>query len=266
MLDPDSTCKSSDGRADALPARDPTLSAHSKDELAGLLRKVAEGDREAFRRLYALTSGHLLRAARQLLRNRANAEDALQETYLRIWRYSRSYNPAIASPLAWMTQIMRNRAIDIRAARADFVVAIDDVEESAPDGINPITSITGDNISAEVRVSSSHIAECFTRLSGPYRQVLHLSFAHGLSHSEIAARMQIPLGTVKTWLRRALLELKTLVGEKGAQDPARQDKATETVADSENAPEGRASAPPHHGVDSRFPKTRTRNGRVARAN
>lgn len=182
------------------PARQ---TAFQPDCLEGLLAAIAGGDRQAFAELYRLTSGRLYAIALALLRQQEAAEEVLQETYLAIWRTASQYQPERAPALCWLMGIARHRAIEAlrqRRRRAAEVWAEPLAEEALriPD---PQASLAVDHLSHALQ-------ECLRRLSADQRQSIGLAFFHGLSHEELAARLQTPLGTVKSWVRRGLLQLK----------------------------------------------------------
>ena len=191
---------------------DPTDWTERSRELAQLLSRSALGDRAAFARLYERTSAHLFAVVLRINRDRAQAEDILQEAYVNVWRAARSFDAAQSQPLTWLTSIARNRAIDsLRRKRAEPAVqaatATDgeerDVYDSlASDDPGPLELLSR---AADAR----DLAACMERLSAPQRQSLALAFYDGLSHAEVAAHMAEPLGTVKSWLRRSLLSLRS---------------------------------------------------------
>jgi RNA polymerase sigma-70 factor (ECF subfamily) len=132
----------------------------------------------------------------------------LQESFVSVWNNAGSYQAGLAAPMTWMTTIVRNRAYDL-LRRVDATVEIDantfdkDVmealESSEP---SPFDALSMDG-------EAKALAQCFSRLEGLHRQAIALAFYHDLSHSEVAERMKLPLGTVKTWVRRGLERLRT---------------------------------------------------------
>lgn len=183
-------------------------------ELGGLLGRAGIGDREAFATLYGKTSAHLFAVVLRINRDRAQAEDILQEVYVNVWRAARTFDAAQSQPLTWLTSIARNRAIDsLRRAQAQpkfqqpFAVDAgtdeeDDVYETVADGSPGPLELLGR--AADARA----LGECMEKLSTLQKQSIALAFFHGLSHAEVAAQLRQPLGTVKSWVRRSLLVLK----------------------------------------------------------
>jgi RNA polymerase sigma factor (sigma-70 family) len=161
----------------------------------------------ALRALYELTGGRLYGVALRVVGNREWAEDVLQETFLNIWRAAADYRSALSPPLAWMGLMARSRALDFlrrRASeRADAGVELDDViAETVPgESPNPL-----DTSQASEQAWALH--ECLRKLEARERELVSLAYFRDLSHSELAAQLRLPLGTVKTWVRRALEQLR----------------------------------------------------------
>lgn len=181
-------------------------------DLAAALARAGLGDRAAFARVYDATCAQLFGIVLRIQRDRALAEDVLQEVYVGAWRAAASYDAAQSTPLGWLASIARNRAIDsLRRAQAQPAVAplpVDDdgdpadpYAQLADDGEGPLALL-------ERAGEARRLADCLGRLTPPQRQSVALAFYDGLSHAEVAARMREPLGTVKSWVRRGLLALK----------------------------------------------------------
>ena len=192
-------------------------------ELAQLLAHSGMGDRAAFKRLYDLTSGHLYAVLLRLQRNRDLADDLLQEVYISAWKAAGSFDAQQSQPMTWLTHIARNKAIDsLRRAQArpqlDSVHAAsghgDDeqpgLDQQLPDdGLGPAELL-------ERASDARDLGHCLEGLSPPQRQSVALAFFDGLSHAEVADQLRQPLGTVKSWVRRALMSLKDCL-ERGAR-------------------------------------------------
>jgi RNA polymerase sigma factor (sigma-70 family) len=184
------------------------LSNTDPQQLRILLASVARRDTAAFRALYDATSPKLFGFALRILNRKELAEEVLQESFVSVWNNAGSYQAGLAAPMTWMTTIVRNRAYDL-LRRVDATVEIDantfdkDVmealESSEP---SPFDALSMDG-------EAKALAQCFSRLEGLHRQAIALAFYHDLSHSEVAERMMLPLGTVKTWVRRGLERLRT---------------------------------------------------------
>jgi RNA polymerase sigma-70 factor (ECF subfamily) len=178
-------------------------SEHSKT-LAQLLARTALRDQAAFTRLYELTSAHLYAAALRILKRPAWAEDVLQESFINIWQRAETYAAEKSQPMTWLTSIVRNRALDWLRRPVPDSVAIDEDEEEwviADEGPTPLELLVS---SAQAR----NVRDCLGSLDAPQQQSIALAFYQGLSHSELARHLGEPLGTVKSWIRRALEKLQ----------------------------------------------------------
>lgn len=170
--------------------------------LLELLADVAAGNKSAFARLYGLTNRKLLGIALRTVADRSLAEDVLQEAYLRVWRNAASYNPAIASPMAWMATIVRHGAIDaLRKRRFEAAGNEDDILTLASDDPDPIDELDF------ARLRPLALA-AFARLPEDKRRLIMLAYLRDQSRRELSIRLGVPANTVKTHLRRALLELR----------------------------------------------------------
>lgn len=185
------------------------------EQLGRWLYGAAHNDAAAFRALYDLTSPKLFGYALRILGKRELAEEALQEGFVAIWHGAASYQAHLAAPMTWMTTIVRNKAFDLLRRSAhdadmDGPVFDADVMQALHDpGVMPIDALL---ISRDAKA----LAYCMARLESMHRQVIGMAFFHDLSHSEVAQQMAMPIGTVKTWIRRGLERLKTCL-VKGSQ-------------------------------------------------
>ena len=184
-------------------------------ELSRLLARAGLGDRVAFATLYEQTSSHLFAVVLRIQRDRAQAEDILQEVYVNVWRGASSFDAAQSQPLTWQTRIARNRAIDsLRRSRtqpqtqspATLAAGADAEDDSVYDTVADSAPGPLDLLSRAAEARS--LEACMEKLSALQRQSVALAFFHGLSHAEVAAQLRQPLGTVKSWVRRALQSLK----------------------------------------------------------
>jgi RNA polymerase sigma factor (sigma-70 family) len=172
--------------------------------------RLADGE-AALRALYDLTSPRLYGVALRVVVNREWAEDVLQEAYLNIWRIAQDYRATLSPPMAWMGVIVRSRALDFlrrRASeRADAGLELSEAitETVAGDSPNPM-----DTSQASEQAWALH--ECLRKLEARQREVVSLAYMRDLSHSELAAQLKLPLGTVKTWIRRSLEQLRGCMG------------------------------------------------------
>lgn len=185
-------------------------------DLSRLLARAGLGDRAAFATLYERTSSHLFAVVLRINRDRGQAEDILQEVYVNVWRAARSFDAAQSQPLTWLTSIARNRAIDsLRRSQTQpqmqtssgALGAGDSEDEDVYDTVADVSPGPLDLLS---RASEARaLDQCMDKLTALQKQSVALAFFHGLSHAEVAAQLRQPLGTVKSWVRRALMSLKT---------------------------------------------------------
>lgn len=195
-------------------AVDPQEWSEKSRDLSRLLGRAGLGDRAAFALLYERTSAHLFGVVLRINRDRAQAEDVLQEVYVNVWRAAQSFDAAQSQPLTWLTSIARNRAIDsLRRKQAEPQTqpaplasdsdeerdVYDDLADNAP---GPLALLSQ---ASDARA----LSQCMKGLSPQQRQSVALAFYDGLSHAEVAEQMKEPLGTVKSWVRRALIALKS---------------------------------------------------------
>jgi RNA polymerase sigma factor (sigma-70 family) len=185
-------------------------------ELSRLLARAGLADRAAFATLYEQTSAHLLGVVLRINRDRAQAEDILQEVYVNVWRAAQSFDAAQSQPLTWLTSIARNRAIDsLRRSntqprlQTNFSNPFPDNDNEDSDVYDTVASDAPGPLDLLSRASDARaLASCMEGLSAQQRQSVALAFFDGLSHAEVADNMRQPLGTVKSWVRRALMSLK----------------------------------------------------------
>jgi RNA polymerase sigma-70 factor (ECF subfamily) len=208
----------------------PTPSADWSDrsrELAQLLARAGLGDRAAFATLYERTSPHLFAVVLRINRDRAQAEDILQEVYVNVWRSAQSFDAAQSQPLTWLTSIARNRAIDsLRRAQTQpqiqSAITSGGEEGEEFDVVDTVADDTAGPLELLSRASDARaLSTCMQGLSAPQRQSVAMAFFDGLSHAEVAEQMKQPLGTVKSWVRRALLALKSCLESAAQRDTAK---------------------------------------------
>jgi len=173
----------------------------SKADIEYLIARVALGDREAFSRLYDAVAPKLLGVALRVLDNRAGAEDAMQEAFVKIWRNAGSYAVTGHSPMTWLITIARNTAID-RLRRRRPVEDLDAMAETLP------AAASCGEAAAMARSEAARIAACLDELDADRRDAVRGAYLEGRSYAELAARHGVPLNTMRTWLRRSLLRLR----------------------------------------------------------
>ncbi|WP_137181189.1 sigma-70 family RNA polymerase sigma factor [Roseomonas sp. AR75] len=170
-------------------------------DLAPLLAAVARGDRAALRGVYERQSVRLFGVANAILRDRDAAADALQDAFLRVARRAGQFDPARGSAEAWLAAIVRHAALDIARARGREIPTDDPAL-----GDQPVEADALDRVAASAE--GRRLRDCLAALEAKNREGILLAFVHGLSHAQIAARLEIPLGTAKAWIRRGLLRLR----------------------------------------------------------
>jgi RNA polymerase sigma-70 factor, ECF subfamily len=178
----------------------------SPQELVWLLAAVAKGDRPAFERLYAATRAKLYGVVLRILRRHDLADEVMQETYLKIWNSAGQFDPALSSPITWMVAIARNRAID--QVRKKTEVSIDEdpaVLDIAADSPDPLAR-------REMTEELRRLLACMGRLDEERRRLVLFAYYDGWSREQLAAKFDKPVNTVKTWLRRALMEIRECLG------------------------------------------------------
>ena len=165
--------------------------------LIELLGATGRLDRQAFSRLYRLTSPKLYGVALRILKNETSAQDCLQESFISVWRQAGSYRSDRAAPMTWLTTIVRNRAIDILRKQPH--------DEVSTEAESELASTTRQLDTAIDRLS---IHKCLAELKPDQRDCMLLAYYEGLTHPELAEQLHLPLGTIKTWIRRGLEQLR----------------------------------------------------------
>lgn len=173
------------------------------DGLQDLLVRVARGDQRAFESLYRDTSGTLLGICLRVLADRAEAEDVLQEVYVAVWNKATQYDATRARAMTWLGTIARNRAIDrLRSLPAQASRAPIDIAETLPD---PSPSPASQAAAATDR---ARLDVCLEQLEPRRKTLIRTAFFDGATYEELAARSGSPIGSVKSWIRRGLMQLK----------------------------------------------------------
>ena len=187
----------------------------TNDDLAALLSRIALRDRVAFEQLYRATSAHLLGIAFRILNQRDRAEEVLQEAFMNVWNGAGGFNAALASPMTWLINIVRNKAIDSlrsrKTARATSFELDDEALSVAADPAQQPQHLLDDNL------VQATIGRCMAELGAPQRQALALAYYRGMVHTEVAQALDAPLGTAKAWVRRGLDKLKTCLENAGVR-------------------------------------------------
>jgi RNA polymerase sigma factor (sigma-70 family) len=183
--------------------------AHSQDaeqarsQLAAALVRVGTGDRAALRTVYHDSSAKLFGVLLRILKDRSEAEDVLQDVYVTVWRKAALFDPERASAITWLVAIARNRAIDrLRSASASRRSApleqAEEVQDTAPGALDMV-------VKAE---RQARLGACLGELEEKTSQAIRSAFLDGMTYEQLAERMSVPLGTMKSWIRRGLLKLR----------------------------------------------------------
>ena len=181
------------------------MSEQSDEPLAleQLLSRTGRGDSRAFAALYESMSGRLFAVCLRMLRDQNEAEEVLQEVFVAIWRRARDFDSALASAATWLITLTRNKAIDrLRQHRARVPLEpfdFDTLQDERP----------GPAAEAEASQEYRRLRKCLDDLDPRHRSSIREAFFSGDTYKELAERCQVPLGTMKSWIRRALAQLRT---------------------------------------------------------
>ncbi len=170
-------------------------------EIEKLLARMALGDRAAFTALYSATSAKLFGVALRVLNNRAEAEEVVQEAYIKIWHSANRYRVNGLSPMSWLITIARNQSIDrlrTRRARHDGLDEAAEIPDARP----------GPEALAIAGSDRARIVGCMAKLEADRADAVRRAYVEGESYAELAERYSVPLNTIRTWLRRSLIKLK----------------------------------------------------------
>ncbi|KFG95301.1 RNA polymerase subunit sigma-24 [Burkholderia paludis] len=175
--------------------------AERRAYLNQVMLRVARGDQAAFAELYRLTSSRVFGVIVRMLHDQGEAEDLLQEVYTTVWRRVEAFDPERGGAMTWLITLARNRTID--RLRQHREVPLDD--EQLPDlpdeGPTPAAL-------AEAGEERRRLERCLEQLEAPQRRAVREAFFSGATYGELAERLRVPLGTMKSWIRRSLMQLK----------------------------------------------------------
>jgi RNA polymerase sigma-70 factor, ECF subfamily len=175
-------------------------------ELVWLLAAVAKGDQAAFERLYEATRAKLYGVVLRILRRADLADEVIQEAYLKVWNSAGQFDPAMASPITWMVAIARNRAIDLVRRKSEVSIEEEpeamEIAAESPDPLAP----------REMGEELNRLLDCMGQLDEERRRLVLLAYYSGWSRDRLAAEFEMSVNTVKTWLRRALIDIRECLG------------------------------------------------------
>jgi RNA polymerase sigma factor (sigma-70 family) len=192
----------------------PSMSSNPSDQALSLeraalsraLARVAMQDRDALQEVYRRTSRKLFGICLRILGETAEAEDAMQEVYLTIWRRADTFDPTRGNPISWLAALTRNRAIDLlrRSGRRETapIELADGIADESPDAEAVLVQLGED----------ARINLCIEQLTKGDAAMIRTAFFDGSTYADLAGRSQLPLGTVKSRIRRALLKLRECLG------------------------------------------------------
>lgn len=173
-----------------------------RDRLNGMLASVANGDERAFADLYHATSSRVFGVIVRMIHDRAEAEDLLQEVYATAWGRADSFDPERGSAVTWLMTLGRNRTIDRLRQHREELLDEDATPEITDEAPTPAAA-------AESSEERMRLEQCLERLQPQHGQAVREAFFSGATYNELAQRLSVPLGTMKSWIRRSLMQLKT---------------------------------------------------------
>ncbi len=180
---------------------DATTRGPMSDPIEALIEKTAFGNQTAYKELYRRTAPKLFAVCLRILNNRSQAEDALQEVFVKIWKTARQFDRDRARGMTWLIAIARNQSIDVVRARKPAPVSVDDASEIPDDLPSPESqAITSDD--------TRKLKGCLEELSTQHGIAVQKTYLSGWTYQEAAEELKVPLNTVKTWIRRSLLALR----------------------------------------------------------
>lgn len=182
-------------------SRDGDADAARRAHLNQVMLRVARGDQAAFAELYRLTSSRVFGIVIRMLHDQGEAEDLLQEVYTTAWRRADTFDPARGGAMTWLITLARNRAIDRMRQHREAPLDEEQVLDLPDDDPTPAAL-------AEASQERQRLERCLERLEPPQRRAVREAFFSGATYAELAARLRVPLGTLKSWIRRSLIQLK----------------------------------------------------------
>jgi RNA polymerase sigma factor (sigma-70 family) len=178
----------------------------ARKRLIAALKRVAVRDQDALREIYDSTAAKLFGVCLRICKDREAAEDILQQVYIKVWDRAGRYDPQLASPITWLCTLARNTAIDwLRASGKNHL------PESAAAAIADASPLVSEAM--ETAQEGERLFDCLDALDDRSRTAIRAVFFDGLTYSQLAETMAVPLGTLKSWVRRGLVRLKACLGD-----------------------------------------------------
>jgi len=175
-------------------------------ELVWLIAAVAKRDESAFEQLYHATRAKLYGVLLRILGRAELAEEVMQETYLKVWTTAAKFDPTLGSPITWMVAMARNRAIDIVRRKGETSI------EDGHEALNVAAETPAPLARREMTEVLKKLLSCLGKLDPEKQRIVLLAYYSGWSRDQLSAKLEIPVNTIKTWLRRSLLEIRECMG------------------------------------------------------
>ena len=177
-----------------------------------LLQKVAREDRAAFREVYRISAPKLTGVLSRMLRDRTEVEDALQDVYIRVWQRAAQFDSERGVAMGWLVTIARNAALDRLRARPEARGQFQATAHADTPEDDPVNHLPAPGLGVEAQLQARDVARrimaCFGELEDDRAAAIRGAYLQGFSYQELAERHDVPLNTIRTWLRRGLLRLK----------------------------------------------------------
>ena len=170
-----------------------------------LIARCAAQDRAAFQALYARWSGRLHGVAMRITRDGALASDATHDAFVQVWQQAGRYDASLGEAGSWLISLARYRALDLVRRRGREVLGHEPIEAEPDRGPDPLSQLMAS-------VDGGALHRCLQTLTAERRNLVVLAFVEGFSHSQLSAKLGLPMGTVKSWIRRSLIGLKECLG------------------------------------------------------
>ena len=194
-----------------MPEPPPSDADGARARLSAALDEVGQGNRDALRIVYDMTAAKLFGICLRICGDHASAEDVLQTVYLRVWDRAGRFDASRASPITWLATIARNAAIDWRRSLGGRLIGSDTLDGGAALAVADATP-RADAVLLRAE-KDTRLRHCLGELDDRTQRCIRAAFFDGLTYADLAQREEVPLGTMKSWIRRGLLRLKDCLGD-----------------------------------------------------